>query len=124
MRYEEASEVDLTAALAPEVPVGGTNGVEVTIDTPDAAAVSAIESSLRLAQGVSGTMITSLSIGGASRLQISYAGDFATLRWALDQRGWRLDELADGYRMRKRKDGEGSSEEHTSELQSLMRITY
>src|SRR3546814_6551275 len=87
---------------------GGIAGVEVTVETPDAGLVAAIENSLRQAQGVTGTIITSLSLGGLSRMQINYDGDFAMLRWALDQEGWRLDR----------------SEEHTSELQSLMRISY
>jgi hypothetical protein len=28
------------------------------------------------------------------------------LRWALDQRGWRLDDEADGYRLRRRREGD------------------
>src|SRR3546814_16709956 len=74
---------------------GGIAGVEVTVETPDAGLVAAIENSLRQAQGVTGTIITSLSLGGLSRMQINYDGDFAMLRWALDQEGWRLDEGAD-----------------------------
>ena len=106
LRFEDISNVDLAAALTPDLPAQGLSGVEASVETPDAAAVSAIESSLRQAGGVTGTMITSLSLGGVSRLQISYAGDFEMLRWALDQRGWRLDDEAEGYRLRRRRDGE------------------
>ncbi len=106
LRFEDIANVDLAAALGPEVPVEGINSTEVSVETPDAAAVSAIDASLRQVAGVSGTTITSLSIGGVSRMQISYGGDFATLRWALDQRGWRLDDEGDGYRLRRKREGD------------------
>lgn len=106
LRFEDIGNVDLSAAVSPEMPAEGVSGVEVSVETPDPAAVSAVESAMRQVGGVTGTMITSLSIGGVSRLQINYGGDFATLRWALDQRGWRLDDEADGYRLRRRKEGE------------------
>lgn len=106
LKFEDVADVDLSAALSPEMPVAGTAGVEVSVETPDAAAVAAIENALRQVMGVSGTMITSLSVGSISRLQISYDGDFPMLRWALDQRGWRLDDEADGYRLRRRREGD------------------
>lgn len=106
LKFEDVADIDLSAALAPEMATGGIAGVEVTVETPDAGLVAAIENSLRQAQGVTGTIITSLSLGGVSRMQINYDGDFAMLRWALDQEGWRLDEGADTYRLRRRSEGE------------------
>ena len=106
LRFEELADVDLAIELAPDSALAGGNGVEVSIETPDSSTVASIESSLRRAAGVSGTIITSLSLGGVSRLQINYGGDFATLRWALDQQGWRLDDEPGGYRLRRRRAGE------------------
>src|SRR3546814_6441558 len=70
LHFEDMADVDLAAALAPEAPIGGVNGVEVSVETPDAPAVSAIESSLREAAGVSGTTITSIPIGDRKRTRL------------------------------------------------------
>src|SRR3546814_11103270 len=83
LKFEDVADIDLSAALAPEMATGGIAGVEVTVETPDAGLVAAIATSLRQAQGVPGPFITSLSIGALSRMQINYDGTFSMLNWAV-----------------------------------------
>lgn len=108
LRFDDVPDIDLSISLAPQAAIVGAQGVEVTVETPDADAVQAIERAIRRAYGVTGTMVTSLSLGGNSRIQISYGGDLATLRWALDQQGWRIDGDVSDYRLRKRRSGEAA----------------
>src|SRR3546814_14340319 len=86
LKFEDVADIDLSAALAPEMATGGIAGVEVTVETPDAGLVAAIANSLRQAQGVTGTIITSLSLGGFSRMQPNTDRDLAMIHWALQDR--------------------------------------
>ncbi len=117
------SEPDLTADLAPimasaptigALSAGGEEGSEVAdaaslealVATPDAATASAIEAQLRGAAGVTGVTTTSLSLGGSSRLLITYLGSRAALAYALDGRGLRLVTENGETVLRRRRDGD------------------
>jgi hypothetical protein len=90
--------------LAPVVDSGageGTASLVVQVDTVEASALSQAEAAFAGLPGVQ-TTIGSLAIGGISSLRVSYSGGIAGLRFLLDQRGWRLDDVAGGVRLRRR----------------------
>ena len=101
LRYDNslAQEPPPLVSAAPEIGVGEADVAEaatkldVVVDTPDGAAWTAIEASLRRAPGVT-PLVTSLSLGGATTVQLNYAGSRDALRAALDTAGLRLDEIA------------------------------
>ena len=64
--------------------------VIVQVETPDAAAVSSTESALRVIPSVRSASTSSLALGGVSLMVVSYAGDPASLRAALEARGWQV----------------------------------
>ncbi|BBE35429.1 heavy-metal-associated domain-containing protein [Sphingosinicella microcystinivorans] len=80
----------------------GSMGTTVSVATPDAASWNAIEAALGGVPEVDGVTLLGLSIGGMSQIRINHAVDYAMLRYALDQRGWRLD----GSLLRRRAEGE------------------
>jgi hypothetical protein len=100
------SETDLTADLAPLIGTGpligepvdadqgdaeiSSTSIEVAMATPDSASAAALETALRGTPGVTGVTITSLSLGGTTRLLLSYAGSREAILLALDARGLRL----------------------------------
>ncbi len=117
------SEADLTADLTPIIAEAPTIGialesaqddaagaaatsVEVAVATPDAAAVAALEAQLRSVPGVTGVTITSLSLGGTSRVLIGYAGARDGLAYALDGKGLRLTVENGENVVRKRREGD------------------
>jgi hypothetical protein len=116
------SETDLTADLAPLIgtgpligePVSADQGgvetistsVEVAMATPDAATAAALETALRATPGVTGVTITSLSLGGTTRLLFSHAGSREALLYALDGRGLRLVTENGETVLRRRLDGD------------------
>lgn len=119
------SEPDLTAELEPIIgsgtvigaPLGGLGGgelpegtpvasLEAVMITPDAATATALESQLRGTAGVTGVTITSLSLGGTSRLILNYAGAYDVLLFALDERGLRLAPENGETVLRRRRDGD------------------
>ena len=106
LKIDDLSEL---AEIAPivQTPVFGTTGgvIEIEVETPDSTAFNTIDQLLRTTQGVGGTSLSSLALGGTSRIQVSYGETLAALRYRLDQRGWRLEQ-AGGYRIRPRAEGE------------------
>lgn len=117
------SEPDLTADLAPimasapilgggfgEVAEGGDAdsiaSIEAVMATPDAATASALEAQLRGTPGVTGVTITSLSLGGTSRLILNYTGGRDMLLYSLDTRGLRLVAENGETVLRRRREGE------------------
>jgi hypothetical protein len=117
------SEADLTAEMSPiiaaptligatlggggEIPEGAEIASrEAIMATPDAAAVTAFETALRATPGVTGVTITSLSLGGSSRLLISHVGGYDALLYALDTRGLRLAPENGETVLRRRRDGD------------------
>lgn len=78
---------------APATPAEvATISVSVQVDTPDANAVNAAEGSVRGASGVQSASTTSVALGGTSVMRVTYKGDMAGLKAALQARGWRVQE--------------------------------
>ncbi len=64
--------------------------VIVQVETPDAAAVTSTENSLRGVAGVRSATTSSLALGGVSLMTVAFAGDPANLRAGLEARGWQV----------------------------------
>ncbi len=97
------SEADLSIDLAPIIGAApdiggatdmavatGAGAIEVETATADPAAVNSVESMLRATPTVSGVTITSLSLGGTSRIVVGYGDSYEMLLYQLDQKGWRI----------------------------------
>ena len=94
------SAVDETAAATTAA------SIEAAMATPDAATATALENQVRATPGITSVTITSLSLGGSSRMLISYAGTFDQILYALDAKGLRLV-LENGQMvLRRRREGE------------------
>jgi len=106
--------VDVSPVLDPAEALGSM-GTTVSVATPDPASWNAIEASLRAVPEVDGLTLLGLSIGGMSQVRINHAVDYPMLRYALDQRGWRLD----GSRLRRRAEGEAPLPRPVAALPSL-----
>lgn len=109
------SEPDLTAelepilSLAPDIagPVfAGGATIEADVVTPDGKAFAEIEALLRSVPGVGGVTLTSVSLGGTSRVAIRYTDTPEMLRYQLDQKGLRLADTATGVLLRRRVAGD------------------
>ena len=109
------SEPDLTAelepiiSLAPDIagPVfAGGASIEADVATPDGTAFAEIEAVLRATPTVGGVTLTSVSLGGISRVAIRYTDTPEMLRYQLDQKGLRLAETATGMLLRRRVAGD------------------
>ncbi|MHA6723061.1 heavy-metal-associated domain-containing protein [Sphingomonas sp. RS2018] len=81
----------------------GVTGTAVTIqfDTPAAASITAGEAALRAIPGVRQATTTSLALGGVSVMRVTYDGDPAALRAALEARGWTVQEGGGTLRIRR-----------------------
>lgn len=85
---------------------GATGGVEASVVTPDAAAWAQLEAQLRSTPTVTGVTLTSLSLGGTSRIVIRFAETSDTLAYQLDQRGLRLAAVEGGLLLRRKEPGD------------------
>jgi hypothetical protein len=110
------SESDLLVDL-PDIPTGApllgggyTQDVDaaevqsvlvVTVATPDGAALAAAEAAVGATPGVARVTPAQIGLGASSTLAITYVGTLETLRFRLDQTGWRLDD-AGGWTLRRR----------------------
>ena len=83
-------------------PTAATTSLSVQFDTPDVGSVSGIEASVRAVPGVKSATTTSLALGGTSIMSVSFAGDAATLRLALEARGYEVSEGAGTLHIRRR----------------------
>lgn len=77
---------------APAAPVAAITTVTVQAATPDPRSFDSTLQGLRGVGGVRGVAVTSTAIGGTSVIQVTYAGDIATLAAALRAAGWRVTE--------------------------------
>ncbi len=84
-------------ATAPETMI---SSFTIQFDTPDAAAVNAVESAVRAVPGVRSASTTSLAIGGVSVMRVSFAGDAGMLRLGLSARGLSASESGSVIRVR------------------------
>lgn len=98
---EEATDADPTAATGTEAtaPAVASATYSVQVDTPDSAAVLAVESSLRSLPGVENASTSSVAIGGVSVVRVRYRGDAAALRAVLAGAGWRVAENGGTFRI-------------------------
>jgi hypothetical protein len=92
--------VDNTTQAVPE-PVTKTSSFTIQFDTPDVGSVSGTESAVRSVPGVKSATTTSLALGGTSVMSVSFAGDAATLKLALEARGYRVSEAGGTLRIRR-----------------------
>ncbi len=90
-----------TEAAAPTPEAVAPTSFTVQFETPDVGSVSGIEASMRGVPGVRSTTTTSLALGGTSVMRVSFAGDSATLRLALEARGFKVEEGSGGLRIRR-----------------------
>jgi hypothetical protein len=102
LQAEPGLALDLEPVIAPapffDSPVAAgavvndqvVSGLELVAITPDSASFAATEAALRRVPGVTSVAVTSLSLGGSSRLLISHLGSEADLRAALAGAGLAL----------------------------------
>ncbi|WP_202393032.1 heavy-metal-associated domain-containing protein [Alteraurantiacibacter buctensis] len=92
-----AGEVPALAAEAvldgaPATPAAAITTITVQAATPDPRSFDSTLGALHGVGGVRGVAVTSTAIGGTSVIQVTYAGDIATLAAALRAAGWRVTE--------------------------------
>lgn len=92
---------DNTTNTEPVTPTTEVSTYTVQFDTPDVSAVTSTESAVNGIPGVRSSNTTSLALGGTSVMRVSFAGDLATLRLALQARGFRVEEGATTLRIRR-----------------------
>jgi hypothetical protein len=90
-----------TQAAAEPAATTAMTTITVQFETPDVGSVSATESSVRGVPGVRSLSTTSLALGGTSVMSVSFAGDAATLKLALEARGFRVAEGGGTLRIRR-----------------------
>ena len=94
---EEVPIEDVLNQLA----VAATSTIMVQAETPDAAALRANEVTLRSMAGVTAVQTGSLALGGTSIFRVSFSGPPAAFREALVSRGWQVEDVAGGVRIRR-----------------------
>lgn len=102
-----ALETDVTETVSDNVtntatetpPSAAIATFTVQVDTPDAAAVGGIEAALRGVPGIRSATTTSLALGGVSVMSVSFAGDAAALKAALQARGLKVSEAGGTLRV-------------------------
>ena len=75
--------------------------ITVQFETPDVGSVSDTEAAVRNVPGVRSAATTSLALGGTSVMSVTFAGDSATLKLALEARGFRVTEGGGALRIRR-----------------------
>ena len=85
----------------PEPASAPVTSFTVQFETPDVASVSGTEATMRGVPGVRGLSTSSLALGGTSVMRVEFAGDLATLRLALEARGFRVEEGGGTLRIRR-----------------------
>jgi hypothetical protein len=87
-----AAAAETTATPTPDATSAATATYTVQVDTPSAAALTASESAVRGVPGVRSAVTTSLALGGISVMRVGFDGPVASLRAALEARGWQVQE--------------------------------
>jgi hypothetical protein len=99
---EEAVTEEATPTPTPTAEaVATTTNLTVQIETPTAASLTASESAVRGVPGMRSANTTSLALGGISVMRVSYDGSQASLRSALEARGWSVQEGPGVLRIRR-----------------------
>lgn len=78
---------------------GAVSTITVQFDTPGPADVDRAEGAIRGIAGVQSATTTSLALGGISAMRVTYQGDAAALRSALQSRGWQVSGSGDTLRI-------------------------
>jgi len=94
---EEVPIDDVLSQIASAV----TAAIMVQADTPDAATLRADETALRAMPGVTLVQTSSLALGGTSIFRVSFSGPPTAFREALVARGWQVEDVAGGVRIRR-----------------------
>ncbi len=94
---EEVPIDDVLTQLA----IAATSTILVQADTPDPAALRANEAALRAMNGVTAVRTDSLALGGVSIYRVSFSGPPAAFREALAARGWQVEDVTGGVRIRR-----------------------
>lgn len=95
-----AEEVPIDDVLD-QMAAAAATSVTVQIDTPDAAALRAQEAQLRALTGVTSVQTSSLALGGTSSMRVAFSGPVSALREALVARGWQVEDVGGGLRIRR-----------------------
>jgi hypothetical protein len=96
----EETTGDNTTQTAPDATATAST-ITVQFETPDVGSVSDTEASVRGVPGVRSATTTSLALGGTSVMSVTFAGDAATLKLALEARGFRVTEGGGALRIRR-----------------------
>lgn len=90
-------------SIATDNATGAGQGVAITLqyDSPSASSVANTESAMRGITGVRSAATTSLALGGVSLMRVTFDGDPASLRAALEARGYQV--LGSGTTLRIRR---------------------
>jgi len=96
----EETGLDNSTQTAPETATS-VSTITVQFETPDVGSVSDTESAVRGVPGVRSASTTSLALGGTSVMSVAFAGDVATLRLALEARGFKVTEGGGALRIRR-----------------------
>jgi hypothetical protein len=98
---EDADEDTLTASTAPTatVPTGTVTTFVVQVPTPAPAAVQQAEISVSRIPGVTSAITTSLALGSTSAMRVTFTGDGAAFRAALEAQGWRVSGSGNSLRI-------------------------
>lgn len=96
-----AAEEVVAPTASPSAESSAVASLSVQMETPNAAAVTASESAVRGVPGVRSATTTSLALGGISVMRVSFDGSQATLRAALESRGWSVQEGPGVLRIRR-----------------------
>lgn len=99
----EAAAAAAAAAATPDpnASSAATASYTVQVETPSVAALNASESAVRALPGMRSAATTSLALGGISVMRVSYDGSLASLRAALEARGWQVQEGPGVLRIRR-----------------------
>lgn len=95
-----AAEVPIDDVLA-EIAAAATSSITVQAETPDPATLRSSETALRGMTGVTAVQTSSLALGGTSIFRVSFSGPPAAFREALAARGWQVEDVAGGFRIRR-----------------------
>ncbi len=96
----DEATTDNTTSAVPE-PTSAVSSFTVQFETPDVGSVSGTESTVRSVPGVKSVTTSSLALGGTSVMSVSFAGDAATLKLALEARGFKVSEGGGTLRIRR-----------------------
>ncbi|WP_294061684.1 heavy-metal-associated domain-containing protein [Sphingomonas sp.] len=96
-----AAAATATASPTPDATSTSTASFTVQVETPSAASVTASESAVRGVPGVRSATTTSLALGGISVMRVTFDGPIASLRAALEARGWQVQEGPGVLRIRR-----------------------